>query len=86
MNKILTVVKNVSEAIETSLSGNTDNVYFIKESDLEEYLNNEDSFIFKIFGDNLSGLKVNFIYKDGDPDLEPDVLNSKIKIALMTKQ
>lgn len=81
--KILCAVKTVSDAIDSSLAGDTDNVYFIKESDLEEYISNSDLFTLKTFGDNLSGLSVNFIYKEGDQDLDQDFLNMKIKIALI---
>jgi len=78
-------VESTYDAIEIASRYETNNVYFIKTSDMKEWLKSPSSFVTKSFGDRLSNLFINFLYKDGDPDLEQEKLLSEIKSALFLK-
>lgn len=88
--KRMVIVKSTYEAIEIVVN-NTDpeikmeNVVFIKMSDASKYLKNQKDFIIKSFGDRLSNHFINFIYKDGDKDLDAKKLESEIKTILLFK-
>lgn len=82
----LMAVESTYDAIKIASRYETNNVYFIKTSDMEEWSKNPSYFITKSFGDRLSNLFINFLYKDGDPDLEQEKLLSEIKSALFLKE
>lgn len=81
----LVAVDNIADAIEITDKNKVDDIVFIKTSDLKEWTNNRNSFTNKSFGDNLSGLIVNFIYKDGDPDLKPEKLTEELRKFILLK-
>lgn len=89
--KIVVAVGSTYEAIDFIINNKfpklkMENMYFIKTSDLSEWVKNEEAFIFKSFGDRLSNYFINFIYKDNDKDLEAKKLELEIKIVLFLKQ
>lgn len=84
-DKKLMLVNNTIDAIKIACRQETENIYFIKTSNVKDWLKTPSSFITKSFGDRLSNLFINFIYKDGDTDLEQEKLLSEIKTVLMLK-
>jgi hypothetical protein len=88
--KRMVIVENTYEAIKIVVNNidpeiKMENVVFIKMSDAREYVKNQKDFIIKSFGDRLSNYFINFIYKDGDKDLDAKKLESEIKTALLFK-
>ena len=80
----LMAVKSTYDAIKIASQYETNNIYFIKTSDMAEWSKNPSSFIIKSFGDKLSNIFINFIYKGGDPDLKQKKLLSEIKTVLIS--
>ena len=76
--KILIAVNSLEEAFKNSLENKSTDVIYIKTSDLKEWSKNENGFVSKVFGDQNSGMFLNFIYKDGDKEFEKNNLESKI--------
>jgi len=88
--KTVIAIENTYEAVLAIVNNRfpdfkMEDIYFIKTSDLGEWAKNNKAFIFKSFGDRLSNYFINFIYKDGDEDLEAKKLEFELKSALFLK-
>lgn len=77
--KILIAVESISDAFENNLTNESDDVFYIKTSDLKDWAEDQNKFIVKTFGDKLNGIIVSFVYKDGDKEFEPENLTLEIK-------
>jgi hypothetical protein len=76
--EILVAVNSLAEAFESSLSGEAPNVIYIKMADLKDWAENKDLFETKEFGAHDIGLKLSFIYKEGDTEFNADNLVSEL--------
>jgi hypothetical protein len=83
--KILVAVDSISDAFESKLTNKSNELFYIKTSDLKDWAEDQSQFITKTFGDKLNDIVVNFIHKDGDKEFESDNLILEIKKFLFIK-